>query len=677
MRSFFRNNRVLIAVLLMVTLTLGILVACNNDKDPAETTGDETTASIDTIDAVTTPTTTPDGDESDTETLLETEPATEPVTEPETETVYDIVKPSVMDPGNENFYNVKNYGAKGDGKTDDSKAIITCINEAFEKSGVVFFPEGEYLVSRTVKLPANDSKVLQILGDGATIVTTDEMDGPIFEVGMKYNFSVNNLDFVHNGKGSCIKALFLQAKWCRFTTDAENPANAVEFNGSNCRITECSFDVANPAVYALAYVKAGDQISINDFIIDSVFRGGSKGILVGDGVAMAYGRVEGLKINNNYFYNTGAEQVRVAEILHCHIANNTFRNGTGDAIVLTQAGHGPDGVYISNNDIVMGEGAHACIATVEGGDNYVSSVNINNNRLVGGEYGVNDLIIMTRAFVRENVFEGQSKAGYAIAEKNITAPYMLMDNVMDLPEGVLSVEFPWRVMPTFVRNVVGVSNTYPERMEAEFKAGCISLADKGNNVTVLPPFAGESSGNKYDGMEYDDSYDYSAETAPPAEDIEVPEGAVNKPLNNGAGAVGRTALHIDGSIAARFTAVEEFYGLTIVNPSWSDSIGSFFVTIYKWQGTYEDTITSAPVLGADWINFKDNNENRILTSTPLEAGEYLVMLKTEPGKGYQMVGCWTHYNEKPVQTEVYLNGELQPTLEIAESTIHYVKEPGT
>ncbi len=666
MRNPMKPNRTLIATLLMLTFALTLLVACIGNQNSTDATTAVTTSVHDVTGTPTEPGTTLMTDA--------TEPTTTPVTEPET--VYDIQKPVVADPGNADFYNVKNYGAMGDGKTDDSAAVIQCISDAFAASGVVFFPKGEYLMKQTVALPKNDTKMLRILGDGATLIGDDSLKGPILEVHMKYNFYVDNLDFVHNGEGSCISALFLQARWCRFATDAENPAHAVVFNGSNCRITECSFDVANPAVYALAYVRIIDEISINDFIIDNVFRGVSKGILVGDGVSKDYGRVEGLKINNNYFYNTGSEQVRIAEILHCHIANNTFRGGTGDAIILTQAGHGPDGVYISNNDIVMGDGAHACIATVEGGDNYVSSVSMNNNRLVGGEYGVYDAVIITRAFIRENVFQGQTKAGYAISEKKITNTYTLIDNVIDLPEGVPSVEFPWRVMPTFIRNVVGPTNTYPSRLEATFKAGCITLAQKGDNLTVLPPLSGEASGNRYDGLEYDDSYDYNTETAPPSEDIEVPADAVNQPLCNDTGATGRTGYNLDGSIASHFTAEEDFYGVTIICPSWGDSIGSLHVKLYKWAGSYADTVKTTPVLGTSWIHFADNNHNRILTSTPLEAGEYLIVLETEPGKAHQLVGVWAHYNTNAAQNDVYVNGTLQPDMEIAEATIHYSNKPG-
>lgn len=46
------------------------------------------------------------------------------------------------------FYNVKKFGARGDGVTDDTKAIQMAINKALAKSsGTVFFPAGIYRIS--------------------------------------------------------------------------------------------------------------------------------------------------------------------------------------------------------------------------------------------------------------------------------------------------------------------------------------------------------------------------------------------------------------------------------------------------------------------------------------------------------------------------------------------------
>ncbi len=46
-------------------------------------------------------------------------------------------------------FNVKNYGAKGDGKTNDTKAILRCFEDAQKsKDAEIFFPQGEYLTSQ-------------------------------------------------------------------------------------------------------------------------------------------------------------------------------------------------------------------------------------------------------------------------------------------------------------------------------------------------------------------------------------------------------------------------------------------------------------------------------------------------------------------------------------------------
>src|SRR5208282_4983078 len=48
------------------------------------------------------------------------------------------------------IFNVMAYGAKGDGKADDSDAIQNAINAAqnFGNGGIVFLPTGSYLVSK-------------------------------------------------------------------------------------------------------------------------------------------------------------------------------------------------------------------------------------------------------------------------------------------------------------------------------------------------------------------------------------------------------------------------------------------------------------------------------------------------------------------------------------------------
>jgi hypothetical protein len=54
-------------------------------------------------------------------------------------------------PDDANVVSVKAYGAKGDGKTDDTNAIQTAIQQTIHKSSLLYFPDGTYLVSKTLE----------------------------------------------------------------------------------------------------------------------------------------------------------------------------------------------------------------------------------------------------------------------------------------------------------------------------------------------------------------------------------------------------------------------------------------------------------------------------------------------------------------------------------------------
>lgn len=63
------------------------------------------------------------------------------------------------------FYNVKNYGAVGNGSTDDTAAIQSAINAA-TFGGVIFFPPGRYIVSSTLNLLVDGT---EIVGSGNSV----------------------------------------------------------------------------------------------------------------------------------------------------------------------------------------------------------------------------------------------------------------------------------------------------------------------------------------------------------------------------------------------------------------------------------------------------------------------------------------------------------------------------
>lgn len=70
-------------------------------------------------------------------------------------------------------FNVKDYGAKADGKTDDGAAIQSAVGAAIKAGGgTVYLPGGTYLVDPTkgtIAIPGND---ITLAGDGGTIIET-------------------------------------------------------------------------------------------------------------------------------------------------------------------------------------------------------------------------------------------------------------------------------------------------------------------------------------------------------------------------------------------------------------------------------------------------------------------------------------------------------------------------
>lgn len=244
-------------------------------------------------------------------------------------------------------------------------------------------------------------------GNSSKLVGSENLDSHMFEILLKYNFQVIDLSFEHKGKsGSTIYSVYLRAFNCVFETSEQNSYPVVDFHGSDCKIDSCTFVTNNKDSYSIYYSMLDKEISINNYIIDNTFKGTGKGIIVGDGKYTSSGRCEGLKINNNIFENTGESQIVIQEILHVDIANNTMKGSTGSAIVLANRGHGPDGIYINHNNI---SGEFACIRTEGDKGAYISMTVVSDNVFSGGLYGFYDATGVNKCFIRDNVFEKQTK----------------------------------------------------------------------------------------------------------------------------------------------------------------------------------------------------------------------------------------------------------------------------
>jgi hypothetical protein len=105
------------------------------------------------------------------------------------------------------LFDVRNYGAKGDGSTDDAAAIQSALTDAAGKgAAVLYLPAGRYLVGAALHATLNGNAALAIRGDGSDLtelVFTNATDGVVITY-------ASNADFRRGAPGfTGAKAMFV------------------------------------------------------------------------------------------------------------------------------------------------------------------------------------------------------------------------------------------------------------------------------------------------------------------------------------------------------------------------------------------------------------------------------------------------------------------------------------
>ena len=126
-------------------------------------------------------------------------------------------------------YNVKSYGAVGDGTTDDSAAIQIVATKLASTGGSVYFPAGKYLVKSTVTWAMTNATAFSgfnIYGDGGSsqiyCTSTDGTDCFYFySTGDQQTLHIHDLSFIGAGSTSTTgNAITLRR--CIFPTMIDN-----------------------------------------------------------------------------------------------------------------------------------------------------------------------------------------------------------------------------------------------------------------------------------------------------------------------------------------------------------------------------------------------------------------------------------------------------------------------
>jgi len=310
-----------------------------------------------------------------------------------TETI-PIVKENV-------FVNVKNFGAVGNGTTDDYSAIQSAINSV--SSGIVYFPAGPYLITKGLVVNSNNTV---LMGSGkntasmivsacnSNIITVNGMRCSIDGLAIDGNGNgKNGRGYNKNGDGIVINGTQSEVSNCIIQNCAGNGINAPYVqtsnhnkNISNCKIYTCkqagiivsSNDMyikdceiannegnqqvilagANNRMYN-CHIWSADQYMTNKNTVGVEIRGGGGQV---QGCVFDRNNKYGLSINpnkfqsvntaivaNNWFYQNGVSGIHFIGGSNIVITGNAFRNDGAGTFAISGEGDKYKNISLSNN----------------------------------------------------------------------------------------------------------------------------------------------------------------------------------------------------------------------------------------------------------------------------------------------------------------------------------------
>jgi nitrous oxidase accessory protein NosD len=216
--------------------------------------------------------------------------------------------------------NVKNYGAVGDGVTDDTAAIqraFVIANAAPPRVVVVEFPQGNYLCSATLQV--NGTAGTSVVGlDNATLTATG---GQTLINFTGSNVTVRNLILAKKVSGQSPILTLIGVKGFTITSN-QFPVSVINalsiFNSSNGTIESNTFSLTKNTVALLASGLKTCGVRNNQFVGDANATGSATGI------ELQHSERVGIDVNNfqNLRFPVGMFQVTVADCLQNTFSNN-------------------------------------------------------------------------------------------------------------------------------------------------------------------------------------------------------------------------------------------------------------------------------------------------------------------------------------------------------------------
>ena len=199
--------------------------------------------------------------------------------------------PTPADPGTTGsfsaVFNVKNYGATGNGTTDDTAGLQAAINAlSTAGQGLLYFPSGAYRIDTSLNL--QNLSNFEIRGTGATLMALSseesaDSNGDLLRVDGCSNFTLSGLTFDADSAQR---------------TQTENPSSLWLQGDFNFRVTNCAFNnTVGDAIDLCALSASIDATADHDGLIE----GCSINSAWRNGISLVHG--SRINIESNLFQN--------------------------------------------------------------------------------------------------------------------------------------------------------------------------------------------------------------------------------------------------------------------------------------------------------------------------------------------------------------------------------------
>ncbi|TLS29191.1 hypothetical protein PpBr36_00045 [Pyricularia pennisetigena] len=159
---------------------------------------------------------------------------------------YERSRPSYAEVPASQFLSVKSEGAKGDGKTDDTAAILAAVKKASSSNKVLFFDYGMYVVTSTIYIPAG----MRITGEALPVIISQgdffnsmSSPKPVVQVGKpgETGAAVEWSDMVVSTRGQQMGAILIEWNLASTTPSGmwDVHTRIGGFAGSNLSAADC------------------------------------------------------------------------------------------------------------------------------------------------------------------------------------------------------------------------------------------------------------------------------------------------------------------------------------------------------------------------------------------------------------------------------------------------------